>query len=369
MLKIKNVLVPTDYSEIARRAFDHARFAADHFGASLHVIHLVDAEGRAPHAPGPFDGDRTIEEAVEFAGEPVDDLDSFSFEGPASFQHPRGPDAPSDSGIRLVRRTAPSVSEGILSYADEIDADLIVMGTRGRSGPRRLFMGSRAEEVVHGAQCPVLTIRTGSLTVPGRGVSRILVPVDFSEVSRSQIRHAQELAETYGAELDVLHVIEVPDAALFYAADDFNASVPSVVGRAREGLAELVASGRRDLPTRIHVLVGHPAVDILDFAEAQGCDLIVIATHNRMGGRHMLLGSVAEQVIRRAPLLVATMKASGKSLVEQDEKPQAVATAEPDARRKPTTKITPTAQADGDAMTAQKPGSQRTTPDLPAQAP
>lgn len=321
MLKIKNVLVPTDYSEVARRAFDHARFTAERFEADLHVLHVADASGRGGDRaiePGPFDGNRTIVEAVDYAGEPVDDLESLTYAGRPPAR--KTSNWPTGDGAILVRRSARSVPEGILNYADEIDADLIVMGTRGRSGPRRLFMGSRAEDVVHGARCPVLTVRSGSLTVPGRGVSRVLVPVDFSEVSESQIRHAKELAETYSAELDVLHVVEVPDAAHFYSVDEFNASVPSIVARARDALAELVARGRRDIPTRIHVLVGHPTIDILDFAEAQQSDLIVVATHTTKG-RHMLLGSVAEQVIRRAPLLVATMKASGKSLLAAGEHP------------------------------------------------
>ncbi len=321
MLKIKNVLVPTDYSEVARRAFDHARFTAERFEADLHVLHIAETSGSGgdrSFEPGPYEGNRTIIEAAEYAGEPVDEFESLAYGSQtASGQTSNRPSA---DGAILVRRSARSVPEGILNYADEIDADLIVMGTRGRSGPRRLFMGSRAEDVVHAAQCPVLTVRSGSLTVPGRGVSRVLVPVDFSEVSESQIRHAQELAETYGAEVDVLHVVEVPDAALFYSLDEFNASVPSIASRAREALAELVARGRHDVPTRTHVLVGHPTIDILDFAEAQQSDLIVVATHATKG-RHMLLGSVAEQVIRRAPLLVATMKASGKSLLASDERP------------------------------------------------
>lgn len=340
MLKIRNVLVPTDYSGISRRAFDHARFAAEHFGAVLHVLHVLDADVQTGSASAaevdPFEGDRSIIAAVEYAGEPVDDEVELDFIGPAS--HRSDSDSSKDDGVLFVQRTAQSVREGILEYADEVDADLIVMATRGRSGPRRLFMGSRTEEVVHRAHCPVLTVRSGSQTVPGRGVSRILVPIDFSSVSESQILHAKELAETYGAELDVLHVVEEPNAALYYSTGEVSATLPSIVNRAREALAELVGRGRQDVPVRIHVLVGHPAIDILDFAEEHGSDLIVIATHAQKG-RHMLLGSVAEQVIRRAPLLVATMKESGKSLLADDAEAQPPAygtrTSSPDALKAP----------------------------------
>lgn len=273
MLDIRTVLAATDYSECARRAFDHARFAAQQFGAVLHVLHVVDS--------GP----------------------------PGVIEH-------TEAERRIsVRRSARSAAAGILAYADEIDADLIVMGTHGRRGALRLFMGSEAEAVVHGAACPVLTVSAGSLSVPGEGVSRILVPVDFSAVSQTQILHAQALADLYGASLDLLHIIEVPNASEFYRMDRFHSEVPSMAAEARQTLVDLAGAFGSSVPTRFHILVGNPARDILNFADAQNSDLIVIASHARGSGGTWPAGGVAEQVIRRAPIMVATLKAAGKSLV------------------------------------------------------
>lgn len=291
MLRIRTILVPTDYSTVARRAYDHARYIAERYAADLHLLHVGEQA-----EPG-------VSERMV----------------PSASLTETGAGKPAGHRIRRAHRKGASVPAAILAYAEEIDADLIVLGTQGRSGARRIVLGSTAEEVVTNAPCPVLTVRAGGTSVPGMEVRHLLVAVDFSSVSHVLVRHAQELAAAYDADLDLLHVIEEPAPSAFYRVDEFQSRVPAAATRARQALIELAGGGATVVSTRYHVLVGRPARDILDFAEAQDTDLILLGVGHVRGDRFGLLGGVAEQVVRRAPCLVATLREDGKHLIDRDE--------------------------------------------------
>jgi nucleotide-binding universal stress UspA family protein len=141
---------------------------------------------------------------------------------------------------------------------------------------------------------------------------RILVAVDFSEASRLAFDDAAELAQRFGAELDVLHVWEVPT---FLPPD-----VPVVVGGAGTSLAEAVreaaeqaldafVADARERGIAVHAArleMGLPASTIID--QATGYDLLVLGTHGRSGLPRFVLGSVAERVVRHAPCPVLTVR-------------------------------------------------------------
>lgn len=145
------------------------------------------------------------------------------------------------------------------------------------------------------------------------GYRRILWPTDFSLLAEAALPHALKLAAGSGAELVVLHVL--PTAALF--------AIPEMAGAAWEQLErENRAVGKAELrrvtdqvqgrasKLRVHsVLVqGVPFDQILRVAKRLRCDLIVLATHGRTGLQHVLIGSVAENVVRRAPCPVLTVR-------------------------------------------------------------
>jgi nucleotide-binding universal stress UspA family protein len=147
----------------------------------------------------------------------------------------------------------------------------------------------------------------------------VLAPVDLSEQSDLVLKHAAALADAYAAPLDLLHVVEEAAYPSAYGLDPMSPSLPNVQDRAREALETL--AGRLDLrtdPVNIHVLAGNAARDIVEFAEEQEADLIVMATHGRTGLERFLIGSVAEKVVRRAPCPVFTLKSFGKSLLPMD---------------------------------------------------
>lgn len=222
-------------------------------------------------------------------------------------------------GTRVVHALSRAIAAApaILDYADERAVDLIVMGSHGRRGLRRLFLGSVTEEVVRAAFCPVLTVhRPKEGVAASADVRRILVPVDFSARTRMAIDHATELAAAYGASLEILHVVEVPTYPDFYVPVHVTSiDVPTVRERAAERLQELAAPLRERLEVETTVRVGRTVTEIVETAEHEAFDLIVMPSHGYSGLERALLGSVAEGVLRRAPCPVLTLKAEGKALL------------------------------------------------------
>lgn len=305
MLNIKNILLPTDLSECAERAFQHAVYLAHWHDANLHLLNIV---GRHMY---------------DYA----DMRESFPFdeEDLRRMMNVTGEDAerktPSLDALKLdqVQIEKASASVGILEYVDEHDIDLVVMGTHGRRGANRLLIGSVAEEVVRNANCPVLTVRAEEKVAPGEAVRRILVPLDFSDLSHRALKHAKELAMTYGARLDLLHVVEEVALPAAYGMEPVNLVIPEVVESSERALAEMAREEIGYEHVVVHALTGYAVSTILDFAAENDMDLMVIATHGRTGLDRILLGSVAEKVVRRAPCPVFTVKSFGKSLVPADE--------------------------------------------------
>ena len=144
-------------------------------------------------------------------------------------------------------------------------------------------------------------------------ITRILVPVDFSASSDRSVAYAIQLADRFGAAVELLHVIEDPNRATAWASEAFVPPLPDV-------LHELTATTRRRLSemqqtvadkgvTATTVITqGAPAAGILDHLANNRFDLVVMGTHGRTGLSHVLLGSVAEHVVRKSPCPVLTVR-------------------------------------------------------------
>jgi len=144
---------------------------------------------------------------------------------------------------------------------------------------------------------------------------RILVPIDFSPPSDAALEYARSIAARYGASLQLLHVAEDPYRA-FYSAEVF---VPQIEGLRDEILNETCGQLRDRLRpsdvTEFHAtaesIIGTPAGSIVEYADGHDVDLIVMGTHGRGGMSHLLMGSVAERVVRTASCPVLTVREAG----------------------------------------------------------
>ena len=153
-------------------------------------------------------------------------------------------------------------------------------------------------------------------------ITTVLVPVDFSACSRAALLWAAEVAEPFGANVDVLHVWEPPRHAMSEYAFETGRIGTSLAEFShtqagdlmREFLTILEARGLGDVRGRLDI--GDPVSTILRIAESDRYDLVVMGTHGRTGLAHLLLGSVAEKVVRRAPCPVLTIRSPDVSLVD-----------------------------------------------------
>ena len=220
-------------------------------------------------------------------------------------------------GIAVTTRVATGIpSEEVITAARAEDSDLLVVGTRGKTGLAHVLLGSTAERVIRGAPCPVLTVRMEPADVEQEEsalsrpvmLERILVPVDFSDCSLDALEYAAVVAQQAKASLLLLHVLEPVSYGL-----DFTLGHSRTREQVREiwtkRLEELASSLMvTQVPVKSQLRGGHPADSILDSAKTLPCDLIVMGTHGRRGFSHAFSGSVAEAVLRKALCPVLTVR-------------------------------------------------------------
>jgi len=142
-------------------------------------------------------------------------------------------------------------------------------------------------------------------------IEKVLCPVDFSDGSQHALRYAVAFARAYDAELEVLHVVELPFLPSYSTAGlpDLGLPVEQIQEECQERLAELVEKYKAQYPKiKQHVVVGSPFVEIVREAKNGEFDLLVVGTHGHTGLKHMLIGSVAEKVVRKAPCPVLSVK-------------------------------------------------------------
>lgn len=294
MTRFRSILVPTDFSEHAEAALDRAIALAR---ASQGVVHLLHAYEIPLGTIPPYGV--AIPESV-LAG--VRDAAARRLEKAGARAE--------SAGVRCERhllQSSPSIAIG--ESARTLGADLIVMGTRGNTGLKHVLLGSVAERTVRTAACPVLTLKADS--AGDSAWRRILVPVDFSKHCDAALDLAIDLARENQGELQLLHAYELPVSVTMA----YGVAIPQTVW---EGVQEAGAQRLAEVASRvekagIRVTTAQrtaPAADAISEAAAtEHSDLIVMATRGLTGFKHVLLGSVAERVLRTAPCPVLTLKA------------------------------------------------------------
>jgi nucleotide-binding universal stress UspA family protein len=287
---IKRILFATDFSRWARRAEDYACSLACSWRASLTVLSVAEfPPGLNPNYPV---NQQYLADLLKNASSQLVDL-----KGRAERR-----------GIAVTTRVATGIpSEEVITAAQAEDSDLIVVGTKGKTGLEHVLLGSTAERVIRGAPCPVLTVRMEPADIEEESVlsrpvslERILVPVDFSDCSLDALEYAAMVAQQASASLMLLHVLEPVSYGL-----DFAFSHVAAREHVREiwtkRLEELTAALKvAHVPVESQLRGGFPSDSILDSARTLPCDLIVMGTHGRRGFSHALSGSVAEAVLRKA---------------------------------------------------------------------
>lgn len=184
---------------------------------------------------------------------------------------------------------------------DDPEIELIVMGTHGRTGLKRVVLGSVAEKVVRHAPCSVLVARARGTGEPAP-FTDVLVPVDFSVSSHVAVDRAAQLVRPGGSGITLLHVIEAPVAVNGEVFDlSFMRELDQASTAALDDIAKKLER-KVDVPVKTRVRVGYAGGQILSVLdhEPAAYDLVVMGSHGRTGLKRALLGSVAEKVVRHA---------------------------------------------------------------------
>ena len=295
------ILVATDFSKTASLALDRAiEFAVRH-QSEIALVHVMQPDIPPLAAPEMIIIPPNYEEMLRDA----------CMEGlTKAAQHAR------EGGVRVSQYLEQGrAAKRITACADTVAADLIMIGTRGNTGFKRLLLGSVAEEVVRIADQPVLTIHPGD-DRPIEPVRKLLFPTDFSPAADQALAVANLiLAGSEDAEIILVHTYHIASTVVPLGGFGKGTS-PYFVSNAHQLAAQATepsVEALRSKGFRVEVVIerGDPAQIVTDLAAERDVDVIVMGTRGHSKLRQLLLGSTAERIVEHAPCPVLTVHRRG----------------------------------------------------------
>ncbi len=290
----RTILVATDFSKPAKLMIPYAFKLAGVLNLRLIILHVVKA-------PPGFE-----------QWSPAARRSLHSLKTKALLELGRIVRLANENGLMADYRLLVGIPEdSILETAYNSDVVLIAMGTHGKTGWDRLRLGSVAESTLRQAPCPVLSVRASTAVHipvnPNRlNVSRLLVATDFSASSKAALSAAAVLAKRLNGRVVLVHAAEPSGSLQSEPLRVDELSRRRYAGR----LQKMISASRADeVITDKVVLTGNPVEVILGQAKHENADLIIVGTHGRRGMKRLMLGSVAEAVVRRAACPVFVVKA------------------------------------------------------------
>lgn len=282
-LSLKEILVPTDFSPASQAALPFAQALAQAYGSTVLLAHAIAPE---PHRQIPTD--RVPEEEAAVCQDARWKLDAFQSD----------PGLAGLSCATLLDRG--DVGDVIPAMIEAHKVDLIVLGTHGRRGVKKIILGSAAEKIYRAATCPVLVVGPMVQPIHGWKLRQILCPIDTSEDPTQVLRYALSLAEEHQSRFILMQVI--PLVPWQHQAD--------IEERSRRALAALIPEQSKDWCSPEYVVRWeYPPEAILHEAEKREVDLIVLSVHHsRSASSSHLPWPVASEVISQAQCPVLTIR-------------------------------------------------------------
>ena len=301
MTTINRIVCATDFSVASAAAWDEARLLGKLFNAEIVLVHAIELPPIVPIEPHIPPG---IYEDL---------LASAHREAEAGFDRLLG--GVTGSGVRVrIREEDGPPAPRILETVAEESADLLIVGTHGRTGFERLILGSVADRLVRQAACPVLTARSGLPGGSRREIRRICYATDFSPTARVAWSWVVAIAGAARAEVDLVHVTLQPVADRHMSAETIGRMATLLHEQGQTEAERFLAQS--PLPrdrVHVHLLPGVAREQIIRRAQEHAADLIVMGTHGWSGLVRWMLGSVAQHVIQTAPCPVLTVSPMGAS--------------------------------------------------------
>ncbi len=292
-MEISRIVVGIDFSEESEIAAKYALKIARHTGAEVVLVHV----GLVPDKARPLPRNQSAQEWQRI-------VDERLAENRNKLEVLREKLAAPDLSHMVMDGFADS---GLCEAGKQLNADLVITGTHGRTGVRRFLLGSVAERVVRMYERNVMVARPGAENQSG--FRKILVPTDFSVHAEDALRLALVLAAP-GGRIDVFHAWDTPpELALEWSGP----ILEELAKEAKDSGEKLLARYRRDELSIGFESTRARAIDgIHERLEKGGYDLAIMGSHGRRGLRRFLLGSVAEKTVRHAPCSVIVVHHQGE---------------------------------------------------------
>jgi nucleotide-binding universal stress UspA family protein len=281
--KLRNVLFATDFSEASMHALPYVAGIARKLGSPVYLCHVVEPKPLVASAP----------EAAPSLYEGMREHALTELTGLAHSPELEGLEAKTVVGAGAIGDALPKIV-----VEDQID--LIVMGTHGRTGMRRLLLGSAVEAVCRVATCPVLTVGPGLAPRTATTFSRILFPTDLSEDSKRILPYLRQVAEEYQSEITVLHVM--PEELVT------NPDAEKLAEPIRDTLIDTFGPELSGSKVEFLIGFGETVETVLRTAKARKADLIAMGIHNAFLPGVQLRSSTAYRIMAGAHCPVLTYR-------------------------------------------------------------
>lgn len=272
--EINRILFPTDFSGAADKAEHHVVNMAKCMGSKLTLLHVFESSSYSMFGRSNGADSEVLDAIREKVNSKAADLNSL---------HGIDVDVVFDTG---------RIYDQIVSVAQDLDADLIMMGTHGVSGFAEFFAGSNAFKVVTQSPCPVLTIQEAR---ESEGYKNIVLPMDTTNDSRQKVVHAMFLAKKFGSTLHISNLIS-----------DDDPQVRHVFGIKEKQITDVLEA--EEIPYTIANLVGdNLATMTMNHAESKKADLIIMMTEQEYNMTGFLMGQFAQQIVNHSKIPVMSV--------------------------------------------------------------
>ncbi len=294
---IKNILCATDFSDFSNRTIPYGVALAKEFNAKLYICHVIDFSSIAIYG--------------EFQLNPVDQQNRIKQQAAEQLNELIG---------KQPVKWEPLISAGHIAdelsrLVEEKQIDLVIAATRGRSGLKRLILGSVTERLMRVLACPLLVVQSPEHEFVNPinqeiRLKKILVGCDFSPDSDLAFQHALSLAQEFEASLHLVHVIE-PSVYKDLSKPDNTIGEEIQQGlhdRLTEKLIGMVPEEARNWCTpTTRILEGQPYEELGRYAKTEDMDMIVLGVRGHGLVKTLFLGSTTDRVVRQAPCPVLSV--------------------------------------------------------------
>ena len=276
---MKKIIVPIDFSDHSSYALKTAALLAEKNDATIYALHMLDMQEMSLSESEVYLHEKTLF-FLKLAEKRFHDFLQKDF-------------LRSVKVVPIIKHY--KVFKEVDAVAEELEADLIVMGSHGASGFKEFFIGSNTQKVIRHANVPVLVIKNEMANVD---FTDIVVASDFSEESIPAFQKMLKTLEPMNAKKHIVFV---------KAPFDSFKTTPEMDALADNFLLKL--EGNTDRKINVHFVCARTVMQgILDFSNAVGADLIAVITHGRTGIAHFMEGSVAEDVTNHATLPIISFR-------------------------------------------------------------